>query len=102
MNQTLIEEFIGRLISEKKIVGVSGEVLDQMKADLYQRVEDLINASILRRVPQTKLGEFQDILETGSDDDVQKFCKEVIPDIDSVVAQTLLSFRNTYLGLNRA
>jgi hypothetical protein len=102
MNQTLIEEFISRLIVEKKIVGVSDAVLSQMKTDLYQRVEDLINASILRRVPQTKLGEFQDVLETGSDEDVQKFCKEIIPDIDSVVAQTLLSFRNTYLGLTRA
>jgi hypothetical protein len=102
MNQTLIEEFISRLIVEKKIVGVSEAVLNQMKTDLYQRVEDLINASILRRVPQTKLGEFQDVLETGSDEDVQKFCKEIIPDIDSVVAQTLLSFRNTYLGLTRA
>ena len=80
---------------------MSEAVLNQMKTDLYQRVEDLINASILRRVPQTKLGEFQDVcLKQAQMKMFKKFCKEIIPDIDSVVAQTLLSFRNTYLGIN--
>ncbi len=100
MNET-IKKFVEQMIVDKDIHNVSDEVMTQIKSDLYNRAEDIINAHILKNMPENKLSEFESLLNTGSDVEIQNFCSIAIPNLDAVVAGALLSFRDVYLQTAR-
>ena len=92
-----LDTFVDKILEEQEIVGISEEVYAQLKQDLLGRTEDMINAEILRHMPEDALPEFEKILETGTDDDVQTFCASKIPNLDTVVAEALIQVRALYL-----
>jgi hypothetical protein len=94
-----IRTFVERLVAEKGFSGLEPEVLEQIKKDLEDRVEDRVNAAILNSLPEDKLPEFERLLQEGSDEEIQQFCVAQVPDLESVIATTLISFRSTYLGI---
>ncbi len=96
-----IKKFVQRLLSEQGVseLGLEGEVQSQLETDLVDRVHDRINAAILAALPSEKAPNFEKVLDTGSEADIQQFCKEALPDLDNLVARELLAFRRTYLGL---
>lgn len=93
-----IEEFVAKLIEDKGFDEKDPEILAQIKSDLIARVENRINAMILSELDQEKLPEFEKILENGSEEEIQKFVRSNIPDIDEKTATELLTFKNIYLG----
>ena len=93
-----IEEFVNKLIEDKGFNEQDPDVLAQMKSDLLDRVENRINAMIISELDSEKLPGFEKILENGSEEEIQKFVKDNIPDIDERVAAELLTFKNIYLG----
>ncbi len=95
-----IEQFVERLIQEKGIGDVPDAVLQQLKADLQERAEDMINAEILAHMPPEALSTFEEMLDTSTDEDVQAFCREKIPNLDAVIGQALLSLQQLYVGSN--
>ena len=42
--------------------------------------------------------EFERLLDTGDDKDIQAFTQKQIPDLDQKIAAELLAFRQTYLN----
>lgn len=97
--ETLLQ-FVNKLVEEKKIAeDVGPDVLEEIKNDLFERIEDRINAMILEKIPPHKLEEFEEKLGSDSDSDLQSFCEENIPNLDQEIASELLAFRQTYLGL---
>ena len=91
--------FINKLVSEKReFEGLEPEVIIQIKSDLLVRVEDRINALIIEQMPEDSLPEFEALTETGSDEDLQAFCDEKIPDLAELIASELIVFRQTYLA----
>jgi len=100
MDSTL-DAFIERLIEERKVGGVPHDVLRQMKADLHERLLRLINAEILANMPEYALVDFEKTLDTGSQEKIQQFCSEKIPNLTAVVSQALVDFRNVYLTGSR-
>lgn len=97
-NNDLIRQFIDRLLEEKKMDNLDPEILEQAKQDLIEKAEDSIKAAILENLPANKMEEFVSLLESGDISLTQSFVKESIPDLESVIAKTLLSFRHSYLG----
>ena len=93
-----IEEFVDKLIEDKKFNEQDSDVIAQMKNDLLERVENRINAMIISKLDPEKLVEFEKVLESGSEEEIQNFVKNNIPDIDERVAAELLTFKNIYLG----
>lgn len=93
-----IEEFVTQLIEDKGFNEQDPDVIAQMKTDLLDRVENSINAMILSNLDSEKLPEFEKILSSGSEKEIQEFTKKNIPDIDEKVAAELLTFKNIYLG----
>lgn len=91
--------FVDQLLTERQVGDLDPEVLDQMKSDLYSRVEDHINAAVLTNLPENKLAEFNKLLDTASPQEIQEFAHSNIANLDQIVAATLASFRKTYLGL---
>jgi hypothetical protein len=92
--------FVDRLIEEKKFpAGLEKEVMDQIKADLLSRVEDRVNAVIIANLAPDKLEEFSQKLDGDiSDEEMQKFCAENIPDLPQILASELLAFKQSYLS----
>ncbi len=91
--------FVDELIRDKNLPTSDEAVREQMKNDLLDRVEDRVNAVILRFLPPEKLGELEEKLNADApDEEVQAFVREYIPDLDVKVAAALVAFRQTYLG----
>jgi hypothetical protein len=90
--------FVDRLVEEKKFENLDLEVLDQIKADLNDRVEDRINAVILEHMPPDKLEDFNKLLDSEDAEKIQLFCQENVKNLDNVIAKGLLDFRSSYLN----
>jgi len=95
----MMKDFVNKLVEEKKLENVSPEVLEQVKLDLEERLDERINVMILDRMPSYKIEEFEKILDSKSEEEIQQFCQENIPGLEELVASELLDFRKTYLGL---
>lgn len=95
----MLMEYVDKLVAEKDLSNLDKEVLNQMKKDLYERLEDRVNAVILEKMPPEKLEEWNQMLDNSSDEEMQQFCLDNVPDMEQAIANELLSFRNTYLNL---
>jgi len=94
-----LDPFVDKLVEEKGLDGLEKEVLDQIKVDLKDRIEDIINAKIVEKLPPEKLEEFEKLLDQNtSPQATQKYVKDNIPDLEEVLARVFLNFRQTYLG----
>lgn len=94
-----LKEFADKLVGEKNFQGVVVEVMEQIKKDVYDRVEKRVNAFIMSALSPKKLEEFDKLLETATEEQVQEFCTSNIPNLEEKVAQQLLEFRQSYLGI---
>jgi len=94
-----INTFVDELIEAKNLVGIDGQVLDQMKKDLLDRVENRINAVIATNMPESAQDEFEKLVDSdSSDEEVTKFCSEKIPNLTELISADLVQFRSVYLG----
>ena len=93
-----LEEFVSKLIVEKGFGDKDPEILEQMKLDLTDRIEDRINAMVMEKLPEDAFDEFEAKLEGGDQTEIQKFIIQYIPDIKDRVAFELMSFKNMYLS----
>lgn len=98
ISQDALNTFVDHLVSQKGLGNLAPEVLEQMKRDLVERVEQHVNASVVAALPPEKLEEFDQLLEKESADKIQKFCEQNIPHLQDVVAATLVKFEATYLN----
>ena len=97
-----LEAFVIGLITEKgfKERGIAEPVLEQLRADLFQRVVALINTIIVDSLPDDKLDAYENLLSSNpSQQAIEEFCKNNIPDLSRVLGEGMNAFRNTYLGL---
>jgi hypothetical protein len=92
--------FVDRLIEEKKFPeSLEKEVIDQIKADLLSRVENRMKAVIISNLTPEKLEEFNKLSEDNiSDEDMQNFCAENIPNLSQLIASELIIFKQKYLS----
>lgn len=99
-NSLNLEQYVDKLLSEKQLPDLGPEVIAQMKSDLLSRVEDRINAALIEHLNPDQMKEFDSLLETNNEADVQDFLKRAIPDLETVIATALINFRAIYLGTN--
>ena len=95
--EQILEEFIDKLVEEKGLLGLDGDVLNQVKEDLLDRLEDRINAAILENMPEGKMKEFDALLDGANEKEIQEFCSDNIENLDDVIAEALIRFREAYL-----
>ncbi|OGM21000.1 hypothetical protein A2714_03030 [Candidatus Woesebacteria bacterium RIFCSPHIGHO2_01_FULL_38_9] len=98
--QTDINDFIERLILEKGFPAMSDEVRAQVKKDLLERLNDTVNAKIIAALDNKSIEEFSSLLDKNpSNEEIQNFIHENVPNAANFMANVLLEFRKTYLGL---
>lgn len=95
-----LDRYVDKLLEEANLPDLAPEIIAQMKADLLSRVEDRINAALISNMTPDQMKQFDALLETNNDSEVQQFLKDTIPDLETVIATALISFRSTYLGAN--
>lgn len=94
----VLEQFVDRLLEEKKLVGLDQEVLQQAKEDILTKAEERIKATIFANLPSDKLEKFNELMEASNEANLQAFIRQEIPNLEQLIATSLLEFRNTYLG----
>lgn len=95
-----LNTFVSKLVDEKGLSYLDAETLAQVRQDLLGRLESRINAAILANMPAEKLEDFEKKLdEKLSDEDIQKYCAESIPDLTELIAAEMMAFRKTYLNV---
>jgi hypothetical protein len=92
-----LKSFVDKLISAKQY-DVEPEVLEQMKEDLYERVEHIVNATILANTPAGKLEELDRLLDSQNKTALESFCETNIPNLQEKIVEALSKFQNSYLG----
>lgn len=85
-------------MAEKGLEGLDTDVQQQVRADLVSRLEDRVNAALLAHLPPEKASELERLLDSGEEKQTQEFISAAVPHADEVVAEALMSFRQTYLN----
>ena len=93
-----LDAFAARLLSEKGLEGLDPDVKEQVTKDLANRLADRVNAAILENLPREKMSEFNALLDEDDEAKLQSFISTSIPHGSEVIAQALMSFRETYLN----
>ena len=97
MDNLTLESFVEKLLIEKGMGGLDPEVFAQLQADLADRLETLINAEILKRIPEDNLAEFDKLLDGEDEQALHNFCHVHIPNMEQMVAEVLIDARQAYL-----
>jgi hypothetical protein len=92
-----LELFLDQLIEGKKFSLLGEDIALQMKGELRQRLQERINIEILERIPSPLYGEFERMLDVGSEEEVQLFLSTNVAHLDQVIASALLSFEQAYI-----
>lgn len=94
-----INSYVDNLIEEKGLAYLDENVQLQMKNDLATRVENRIHAILATNMPEANRAEFEKLIDSeASDEEVQKFCSEKIPNLQDLIMVDLAQFQSVYLG----
>ena len=98
MQNELLEQFVDKMIAEKKMDLLEPAVLAEVKQDLLRMAEDKINSYIIEALPKDKIDDFTEVLEGNDPEEIQTFLRDVLDDLDEIVARALIDFRRAYIG----
>lgn len=92
--------YVDQLIHDRGFVGLTPEIKDELRNQLYQRLDDFMAAKVISTLSDDDLAAFEQMLkDKKSDEELQKFTKEHIADYDNFLTSALLEFRAVYLGI---
>lgn len=95
-----LEQFVEGLIDERKYPDLVPEAKEEMKKDLFIRLDDFIAARIIAALSDTDVLEYEKLLqEKKPEEEVQQFVSSKIPDFVNFLSAVMLEFRAVYLGI---
>lgn len=95
-----LEQFIDEIIDAKRLPGMNEQVKAQLRTDLLVQLEDQINAALVNALSPDKVEQLNDMLDQDgvTDEQVRQFIDGSGVDSQRIAAQTMLRFRDLYLG----
>lgn len=98
MDQAALASFIYKLIDERKDPNITDATKPQVKAMLLSQLNEAINTHLINRLSEKDQLALDDLLNTNpSDDDLNKFFMDSVPNLEVEIASALLNFRTAYL-----
>lgn len=98
MDEAAILSFIGDLIQEKRDPNITEENLPQVKEMLLQEVNNAINTHLVNLLSEQDQIELDGLLDKDpSDEELNQFFLQKIPNLEIEIAAALLNFRAAYL-----
>lgn len=103
MENQELDQFVGSIIDEKKLEGITDEVRTQLVSDMRDRLLDQINRALIEALPEEKVDELNEMLERdATDDELQTFIGASGVNAQEVAARTMVTFRNLYIGASKS
>jgi len=97
-DQVALLSFIDDLIKEKNDPSIKPEQLPQVKAALLTELNEMINTRMVTLLPEVSQRQLDAILERkASNEELDKFFSEKIPNLTAELASVLIDFRTAYL-----
>lgn len=95
-----VDEFIESLLKDKGIADVEPEILEDLKADMKSRLLDQIDKAAVMQLSEEKADELAKLVENPefTSERMAEFMKESGVNLTEVALDTMLRFRNFYLG----
>jgi len=98
-----LSRYVDELLKEKFGTDVGQDDLENMKQELLSNLRRWIILKILTELAKTSkssVADFQNFVQAGNPtpEQIQAYIKEKIPDGTSMLSQSLLEFKATYLG----
>lgn len=95
-----IENFADNLLAEKNLTNIDEPTLRQMRDDLVERLEQVINRVVVENIPEEKLPEFEALIDRNANSaEVQEFVDHNVKDMGQKLGEAFFDFRRLYLGL---
>lgn len=97
-DQVALLSFIDDLIKEKNDPAIKSEALPQVKAALLNELNQMITTHMVAILSESDQKELDILLKNkASDEELDKFFLEKIPNLKAELASVLLDFRAAYL-----
>jgi len=97
-----LKTFLTDLVKEKHGASIATDTLEEFCNDLSPRLEQWITTKMLTEIAKNSETDLQTLQkmteEDKSKEEVSAFIQSKIPDMSAFLAQSLLAFRQAYLG----
>lgn len=95
-----VDEFIENLLSEKGIVNLEPDVKAELKKEMADRLVDQINKAAIMQLSEDKAANLAKLIEEPdfNNEKMAEFMKNSGVNLTEVALDTMLKFRNFYLG----
>ena len=101
MNQTPVEikSFLEEVLGEANIESPTPELKEAMIGDLSGRLEQWLMMTVAKQLKPEDGVALEKLLEKRvTQEEIQSFLVQRVPDIEAIIAQAMLDFKNAYLG----
>lgn len=91
--------FVDMLLEQRGVKdrGLSAPVLEQMRHDLYDRVDAFMREYILQVLTEEQRLALLEVQKTGNDEEIQNFLLRALPNIEQIVSEAMMQFQTQYL-----
>lgn len=93
-------DYADQLIDEKNYESLTPELRVELKTELLTQLNDTLIAKLLDVLSDEEVKTLNSLLETNpTDEQIQEYIKTKLSDPQGFIANVLIAFRKTYLGL---
>lgn len=98
--QDPVDQFVGQIIDQKNLAGITPEIKRQVVTELKGRLMDQIDRAMINALNRDQLDKFNALLDdqNTTDQQMQNFFANSGIDSQQVALDTMLKFREFYLG----
>ncbi len=98
MNNQALKDFVKAMLQEKKLSGVSDEILDRLADDLTSRLEDQINRALIDALNDEQFKTFEKLVNEEDTEKLSTFFTDNDVPVQDILTETMTKFRVAYLG----
>lgn len=98
MNNEALKDFVRAMLVEKKLTGVSDEIMGKLVNDLTGRLEDQINRALIDVLNDDQFKVFESLVEKQDTQKLSTFFTDNNVPVQNIVTETMTKFRMAYLG----
>lgn len=99
MPPTDLGQYVAWIIEQKpEMRETPADVKRELQDQLEERLEQVINMALLANMPKGEFENFEKLLDNGSQEEIEKFVADKIPNMNEIIAKVLVDFREQYLG----
>lgn len=98
-----VDQFLGQIIDEKNLTGITPEIKAHLVEDMRNRLMEQIDRAMVNALRPEQVQQLNSLLDAPnfSDDKVQAFFKDAGVDAERVALDTMMRFRQYYLGMEK-